>query len=85
MFFIDPYIFCGVLKSFVQVQFRTRYCGHTLSRLTDFCHNMTKQCILPTVRRREPEQGDLSIACVLLGETHLVLNKDYKWLKVVKV
>jgi len=65
MSLIGPYSFCGVCKSFVQVQFRTRYCGHTLSRLTDFCHNMTKQSRLPTVRRRESEKDDLSMACVL--------------------
>jgi hypothetical protein len=59
------YIFVGVCSSFVQVQFRTRYCGHTLSRLADFCHNMTKQSRLPTVRRRESEKNDLSMACVL--------------------
>jgi len=51
------YSFCGVCKSFVHVQFRTRYCGHTLSRLADFCHNMTKQSRLPTVRRRESKKG----------------------------
>jgi hypothetical protein len=65
MSFIGPDIFSDVCRSFVQVQFRTRYCGHTLSRLADFCHNMTKQSGLPTVRRREPEKGDLSMACVL--------------------
>ena len=64
-FYKCPYSLHGVWTSFVHVQFRTRYCGHTLSRLADFCHNMTKQCTLPTVRRREPEKGDLSIACVL--------------------
>jgi hypothetical protein len=31
----------------------------------DFYHNMTKQGGLPTVRRREPEKGDLSMTCVL--------------------
>ena len=56
-----PYFSFGVCRSFVQVQFRTRYCGHTLSRLADFCHNMTKQSRLPTVRRRESE----NMTCVL--------------------
>jgi hypothetical protein len=33
-------------------QFRTRYCGHTLSRLTEIRHNRTKQCGFPPIRRK---------------------------------
>ena len=29
-----------------------RYCGHTLSRLKEFGHNMTKQVRFPTTRRK---------------------------------
>jgi hypothetical protein len=50
---------------FVQPQFRTRYSGHTLSRLGDFGHNMTKQGGFPTVRRRGSDKVKPSMACVL--------------------
>jgi hypothetical protein len=46
------YSFCGGWKWFVLRQFRTRYCGHTLSRLAEIRHNMTKQCGFPTIRRK---------------------------------
>ena len=65
MFFTSTYRFCNIWKMFVQPQFRTRYCGHTLSRLGDFGHNMTKQVGFPTVRRRESEKVKPSMACVL--------------------
>ena len=38
---------------FVACQFRTRYCGHTLSRLAEIRHNKTKQSGFPTIRRKE--------------------------------
>jgi hypothetical protein len=45
---------------FVWFQFRTRYCGHTLSRLAGIRHNMTKQTGFPTIRRKGSEElGDL--------------------------
>jgi hypothetical protein len=48
-----PYSFCGSWGVFVLQQFRTRYCGHTLSRLAEIRHNMTKQCGFPTIRRKD--------------------------------
>jgi len=45
--------FCDAQGWFVLRQFRTRYCGHTLSRLAEIRHNMTKQCGFPTIRRKE--------------------------------
>jgi hypothetical protein len=45
--------FCDAQGWFVLPQFRTRYCGHTLSRLAEICHNMTKQSGFPTTRRKE--------------------------------
>jgi len=47
-----PYSFCGGWEVFVLRQFRTRYCGHTLSRLAEIRHNMTKQTEFPTIRRK---------------------------------
>ena len=48
----EPYSFCVAWGGFVLGQFRTRYCGHTLSRLAEIRHNMTKQTRFPTVRRK---------------------------------
>jgi hypothetical protein len=52
MFPRGPYSFCGVWRVFVQLQFRTRYSGHTLSRLAEIRHNKTKQSRFPTTRRK---------------------------------
>jgi hypothetical protein len=65
MLITGPYGFCRVWRMFVQPQFRTRYSGHTLSRLGDFGHNMTKQGGFPTVRRKGSEKVKPSKACVL--------------------
>jgi hypothetical protein len=49
------YSFHGVWGVFVQPQFRTRYSGHTLSRLAEIRHNKTKQSRFPTTRRESPK------------------------------
>jgi hypothetical protein len=51
LFSARPYGFCGGWRWFVLCQFRTRYCGHTLSRLAEIRHNKTKQTAFPTIRR----------------------------------
>ena len=53
LFTRGPDSFCGAWAGFVHLQFRTRYCGHTLSRLAEIRHNMTKQSKFPTTRRKE--------------------------------
>jgi len=45
-----PDSFFCVVTLFVQLQFKTRYCGHTLSRLAEIRHNKTKQDRFPTIR-----------------------------------
>jgi hypothetical protein len=51
-----PYDFCGHWWRFVSRKFRTRYCGHTLSRLAEIRHNMTKQTRFPTIRENNSEK-----------------------------
>jgi hypothetical protein len=78
MLSIGPYSFWSVWKMFVQPQFRTRYCGHTLSRLGDFGHNMTKQGGFPSVRRRGSERIKPSMTCVLQFLGGFVNEKYYE-------
>jgi len=55
LFSTGPYSFCCVWMMFVLPQFRTRYSGHTLSRLEEISHNKTKQIRFPNTRREKPE------------------------------
>ncbi len=50
-----PDSFWSVWTVFVSHQKKTRYCGHTLSRLMDFWHNMTKQRRFPNIWRESPK------------------------------
>ena len=62
LFSACPYGFWSGWEGFVLSQFRTRYCGHTLSRLAVIRHNKTKQTRFPTVRReRSLERAGLGI------------------------
>ena len=47
--------FCGIWRVFVSPQSKTRYSGHTLSRLAEIRHNMTKQSRFPTTRGKSPK------------------------------
>jgi hypothetical protein len=60
--------FWGVRRWSVSWKFRTRYCGHTLSRLADTRHNRTKQNGFPTIRRKElKSQASLNTIQRVLG------------------
>jgi len=66
--------FCGDWRGFVSRQFRTRYSGHTLSRLAEFSHNRTKQHGFPTIRRKELKSWNYNSSlvglCTSMGELY---------------
>jgi hypothetical protein len=66
LFSACPYSFCGGRRWFVLSQFRTRYCGHTLSRLAKIRHNRTKHDGFPTIRRKESEESEYNSGLVRL-------------------
>ena len=64
LFSACPYTFYWGRRRFVLCQFRTRYCGHTLSRLAGINHNMTKQTGFPTIRRKGSEESEYNSGLV---------------------
>lgn len=76
--------FCAVWRVFVLLQFRTRYSGHTLSRLAEIKHNKTKQSRFPNTRRESPKSwvtlNTIQVSSSLSRASKLHLNE---WVEIV--